>query len=145
MANWTIRKAEDRDAIGLSNCIEAAYAPYSARIDDLPPVSADCAAEIAKYQVWVAEFDGKIVGALVLSPEERAMRLANVAVHPDHQGTGLGGTLMALADSESQRQSFCELRLNTHAAMTDNIALYRHLGWEECGRSGNKVSMKKGL
>ena len=86
MANWTIRRAEHRDANALSVCMDAAYAPYAARINDLPPLSADCAEEIVRYQVWVAEIENDVVGGLVLVPEEGFMLLANVAVHLDCKG-----------------------------------------------------------
>ena len=87
MASWTLRRAEPRDAEALSACIEAAYASYATRIPDLPPVAADTAREIAENQVWVAEIDGAIAGGLVLCPEDGYLRLANIAVHPDHAGT----------------------------------------------------------
>lgn len=143
MGNWTIRRAENRDADALSTCIEAAYTQYAARISDLPPVSADCAEEIKKYQVWVAEVEEQVVGGLVLVPKEGFMLLANVAVHPHHMGAGLGGALLALAETESVDQGYSELRLTTHVDMPKIIQLYAHLGWEHDHRNGNKVSMKK--
>ncbi len=145
MGNWTIRRAEDRDADALSTCIDAAYVQYAARITDLPPVSADCAEEIAKYQVWVAEIENDVVGGLVMIPEEGFMRLANMAVHPDHRGEGLGRAFVALAEAEALEQRYRELRLNTHVDMPENVRLYTHLGWEQTGRDGNKISMKKVL
>ena len=90
MGNWTIRRAEGRDADALSVCMDAAYAQYTAWIADLPPVSADCTEEIARFQVWLAEVAKDVIGGLVLVPEGGFMRLANVAVHPDHRGTGPG-------------------------------------------------------
>ncbi len=143
MGIWTMRRAEQRDADALSTCIDAAYAQYAAHITDLPPVSADCAEEIEKYQVWVAEIENDVVGGLVMIPEEDFMLLANVAVHPDHQGSGLGRALIALAESESLDQGYRELRLNTHVDMPENVPLYEHLGWEQDHQHGNKVSMKK--
>ena len=143
MANWSIRKAEFRDADALSDCIDAAYEQYVTRIDDLPPVSADCAKEIANYQVWVADAAGVVIGGLVLIPQEGFMRLANVAVHPDHRGTGLGRAFMTLAESEAQKQGYRELRLNTHVDMPENLQLYAHLGWHRTGRVGTKVSLNK--
>ncbi len=143
MSNWTLRKAEQRDADALAACIDAAYAPYAKRIPDLPAVAADCAAEIATYQVWLAEIDGALVGGLVLIPEQDFMRLANVAVHPDHKGIGLGRALIALAETQALDQGYRELRLTTHVDMPENIRLYEHLGWQEDHREGNKVSMKK--
>ena len=37
------------------------------------------------------------------------------------------------------------MRLNTHAAMPDNVALYQHLGWETSGQHGNTVAMRKAI
>ncbi len=145
MRNWKIRTAEHRDADALSACIGAAYAQYATSITDLPPVSANCADEIAKYQVWVAEFEEDVVGGLVIIPEENFMRLANVAVHPKLRGIGLGRALITLAETEAVKQGFREMRLNTHVRMPENVQLYTHLGWEQDQRQGNKLSMKKSI
>ena len=145
MRNWTIRRAERRDADALSKCIDAAYAQYATRIADLPPVSADCAEEITRFQVWVAEIANDIVGGLVLVPQDGFMQLANVAVHPEHRGVGLGRALMALAETEALEQGFHELHLNTHMHMPENVQLYAHLGWRRTGQRGNTISMKKVL
>ena len=45
MEHWTIRRAELRDADGLGRCLNAAYAQYADRIDDLRDV---LRAEMAK-------------------------------------------------------------------------------------------------
>jgi GNAT superfamily N-acetyltransferase len=145
MESWRIRRAEAFDASALAACIDAAYATYAGRISDLPPVSANCADEIAKYQVWVAEIEGEIVAGLVMIPEASYMMLANLAVQPDRSGVGLGRALVALAERESSRQGFGEMRLSTHAAMPENVRFYTRLGWEHLTRKGNKVSMTKAI
>lgn len=145
MADWTIRRAEVRDADGLGQCLDAAYAQYAARIDDLPPMSEDCADEIAEHLVWLAEADGAIVGALILMPGDGFMLLANVAVHPDGRGAGIGRALLTLAETEASARGFAEMRLSTHAEMPDTIGLYARNGWSEAGRQGNKVEMRKML
>ena len=71
------------------------------------------------------------------------MKLANVAVHPDHGGKGLGRKLMALSEGEARKQGYCEMRLNTHVEMPKNARFYVRLGWEETARTGNTVSMRK--
>jgi ribosomal protein S18 acetylase RimI-like enzyme len=95
---------------------------------------ADYAAEIATHQVWVAEREGAIAGVIVLVPHDGYLLLDNIAVHPDTQGQGIGRMLLELADREAVRQDYAELRLHTHVTMTENIALYRRIGWEETGR-----------
>ncbi len=143
MGGWTLRRADQQDAEDLAACFDAAYAGYVARIADLPPVSADCAGEIARFQVWVAELADSVVGGLVLVPEADFLRLANVAVHPDHAGAGLGRAFMTLAEAEALAQGYGELRLTTHVDMPANVRLYQHLGWAQTGRQGSKIAMAK--
>ena len=145
MEDWTIRRAKAGDADGLGACLDAAYAEYAARIADLPSMSADCAEEIAKYVVWVAETDGVIVAGLILANCDKFMLLANVAVHPDHRGTGLARRLLMLAETEARARGYDELRLTTHSQMPENIRLYARNGWTQLSQQGNKVSMRKVL
>lgn len=145
MANWTLRRANLRDAEPLTSCFQAAYSLFAVRIADLPQVSSGIAEEIAENQVWVAELPAGIVGGLVLVSEPGFMHLANVAVHPAHSGTGLGRALIALAVAEASKQGYNEISLTTHAEMLETIEFYKHFGWEETGREGNKVSMKLAL
>ena len=145
MEDWTIRRAEARDAENLGGCIDAAYAQYADRISDLPAFSANCAEEIAKYLVWVAEANGEIVGGLVLIPSDGFMLLANVVVHPNNQGAGIGQKLLALAESEAVERGYAEMRLNTHADMPENIQLYARNNWSQMSLVGAKVTMKKNL
>ncbi len=145
MTDWTIRRAEPADADGLGTCFDRAYARYAARLDDLPPMSEGLAEDIARHHVWVAEAAGAIVGGLVLVPGDGFMLLANVAVHPDHRGMGLGQRLLALAESEAVRRGYAEMRLNTHAAMGDTVSLYARNGWTRQSRQGNRIAMKKAL
>ena len=62
------------------------------------------------------------------------MCVENVAVHPDHQGRGLGRRLLDFAEAEARAAGLPELRLYTNEAMTENLALYRHFGHEEVDR-----------
>lgn len=140
-----IRPARLADAAALTACIDAAYTKYTKRIFDMPAVAEGIAEDIADNQVWVAEQDDEIVAGLVLVPQGLFMKLANLAVHPNHGGKGIGRKLIALSEREARRQGFDELRLNTHVDMPENVELYRHLGWAECSRQGNTVLMVKHL
>ena len=143
--DWSIRKAQQGDAVALASCVDAAYAQFSDRIADLPPVSEGCAEDIEENQVWVATVGREIVGGLFLVAKGGFIKLANVAVRPEHNGQGLGRTLIALAESEGRKQGYREIHLNTHSAMPENIRFYEHLGWRETARRGNTVSMTKQL
>lgn len=145
--HWTLREARISDAKALSDCMQAAYGIYGSRLSGktLPPMTVNYEDEIRTYPVWVAESDGIIVGGLILMPEASYMTLANVAVHPQFQGYGLGRGLMALADFEAKQQGYSELRLATHISLTETISLYAHLGWLEISRDDYRVTMQKRL
>ena len=138
-----IRPARAADARPLAACIDAAYDRYRAAIPDLPPVSLGIETEIATSSVWVAEVDGQIVAGLVMVLGETYVKLANVAVHPDFGGRGLGRNLITLCETEARRRGVAEVRLNTHVEMAENIAFYTRLGWQEVERRGNTVMMVK--
>ena len=144
---WSLRPARADDAAGVTALIEAAYGPYVARLGSSLPVGGDYATEIAQHPVWVADDRGQIVGALVLYRRRDHMLLANVAVHPDHQGRGLGRTLIDWAESTARAEGYHEMRLFTHREMSENVALYGRLGWVELKSEpeSNKVAMIKRL
>lgn len=150
MHTWMLRRAEPHDAPMLAHCVNDAYRHYIPRMGKLPgPMLADYAEEIAHHQVWVAEDQGRLIGGLVLIPHADHLLLDNVAVHPNHQGQGVGRALLELAESEAMDQGYTELCLYTHETMTENIALYTRLGWEETHRAFQagylRVFMRKRL
>lgn len=144
---WSLRRARVDDAEGMTALMEAAYAPYVARLGSSLPVGGDYATEIAQHPVRVADDRGQIVGALVLYPRRDHMLLANVAVHPDHQGQGIGRALLDWAESTARAEGYREMRLFTHQGMPENVALYERLGWVELKSEpgSNKVAMIKRL
>jgi ribosomal protein S18 acetylase RimI-like enzyme len=70
--------------------------------------------------------------------EGGALLLDNVAVAPAAQGQGYGRALVGFAEAEARRRGHAQLRLYTHVLMTENLALYRRLGFEETGRITEK-------
>ena len=140
-----IRRAQPLDVDALVACIEQAYAQYTDRITDLPAVADGCGEDIKSNHVWVAVEGDQIIGCVVLIPGDGFLKFANLAVHPDQRGQGLGRRLIDFSEWQAKSQGFSEMRLTTHAAMPENIKLYSHLGWYETGRAGNSVFMKKSL
>ena len=145
--SWTIRKAVVSDAEALAKCMHAAYMMYTSRLGGktLPPMTVDYGEEICSYPVWVAESEGSLVGGLILMPQDDYITIANVAVHPQFQGNGLGRGLMSFAEAEAKQQGYSELRLATHILLTENVSLYSHLGWSETGRDQYRVYMRKNI
>ena len=145
MTNMTLRRANDRDADGLAECIDAAYSIYADRVSDLPAVSEGIEDAIHNHRVWVIEVDNQTVGGIVLVPHEDFLMLENIAVRPEAAGSGLGRALIARAEQDCKELGLNEIRLSTHTGMPENVAIYRRLGWSETGRSDNKVFMSKSV
>ena len=111
----------------------------------LPPMVTDYSEEIRNLPTWVADSNGSIVGGLTMMFEDDKALLANVAVDPAYQGHGIGSALISFAESRAGEKGYSELHLATHVLLTENIAMYQHLGWEEIQRNQTRVVMKKKL
>jgi len=94
----------------------------------------DYAEKLRKSDVFVAVDDGGVVGLIVLIATENHLLIENVAIDPEHQGKGIGRSLMALAETYAADRSIPELKLYTNAAMAENLALYPRLGYREYAR-----------
>lgn len=112
-----------------------AYQKYVERIGKPPgPMLDDYSVHVRAHAAWVAEVGGEAVGLIVLLPEDDHLLLDNVAIDPAYRGRKIGRALLAFAEKEATRRGYPELRLYTHEKMTENLAMYPALGWEETGR-----------
>jgi ribosomal protein S18 acetylase RimI-like enzyme len=129
-----VRLATAADLAAVEALIKAAYARYLPRMDRPPaPMTYDYAAVIEAGSTWVA--GDPVCGIITLHSEPDALLIENVAVHPSAQGTGIGRALMTFAEHEATRRGLFRLVLYTNAVMTENQAIYRHLGYTETSRS----------
>ncbi len=147
---YALRTANQGDVAAVAACVDAAYRHYVERIGTPPgPMTDDYAEVIRERRVTVAESAGRIVGVLVLAVTGEGFVLENVAVDPAWRGTGLGRTLLELADSEARRAGFESIYLYTHEKMSENRALYSKIGYVEYDRRFEKglarVYMRKPL
>lgn len=144
---WQVREATPADADSLENCMQSAYAVYQPRMGGmrLPPMDADYSSEIRIYPAWVAASGNSVLGGLIMSFDNGQATIANISVHPDFQGQGIGSSLMKFAETKARENDFAELSLATHVLLEENIAMYRHLGWIEINRDEFRVYMKKVL
>ncbi|UTV30343.1 GNAT family N-acetyltransferase [Photobacterium atrarenae] len=145
--SWQIRQACQADADRLTQCMHHAYRQLNAAYGGqaLPPMQVDYAEEIRLYPVWVAYAGDTLVGGLILIHEQDYTTIANVAVHPDFQGYGLGRGLIEFAQQQAAQHGHQALRLVTHQAFTENINLYTYLGWKVDKHQENKIFMTKTL
>jgi N-acetylglutamate synthase-like GNAT family acetyltransferase len=145
-----LRRATASDADAIAALVNAAYEKYIPRIGRKPyPMTVDYDDAIQTKTVWVAEDAGQLCGALVLIPSDDHVLIENIAVAPASQGAGLGRKFLKLAEEETGRHGFSELRLYTNVRFTENIAIYTRYGYVETERdeqnSLNVVFMRKTL
>ena len=132
-----IRAAVVADLPSIEALVADAYGHYVDRLGKKPgPMLDDYSAHVRTGAAWVADVERAVAGLLVLLPgDDDALLLDNLAVSPAWQGRGLGRALLAFAEEQARRQDYRCLRLYTHERMTENIAMYRALGWQEMGRA----------
>ena len=130
----SIRPARSDETTRIAGLVERAYDHYVARIGRRPsPMDDDYDARRAAGELWVVH-DGELAGCVLLRTEGDYLLVDNLAVDPERQGEGLGRALLDFAELEAGGRGLAELRLYTHVAMTENIAMYGRLGWEEYER-----------
>jgi galactokinase len=131
----TIRPAPPHEARAVGRLVQRAYDHYVERIGRRPsPMDDDYRARIAGGELWILE-DGELAGTVVLRTVDHHLLVDNLAVAPERQGEGLGRALLEFAGLEAARRRLPELRLYTNVKMTENIALYGRLGWQELERT----------
>jgi [ribosomal protein S18]-alanine N-acetyltransferase len=83
---------------------------------------------------WVADFDGRIVGMVVVWLIIDEAHVATLATHPDFRRRGIGTKLLSHAlrhmIDEGARSSFLEVRESNSSAQE----MYRKFGYEASGR-----------
>jgi len=130
-----VRAARIEDATAITECVTAAYQHYIDRIGSPPgPMLADYSQVIQKYHVLVLSCETNIIGVLVLIRQPRNLLVDNVAIHPACQRRGLGRQLLAYAEKEARRLGLPAITLYTNERMTENIELYKRLGYIETAR-----------
>jgi ribosomal protein S18 acetylase RimI-like enzyme len=132
---YSLRSATGADVPKVTALVQAAYGHYVARIGMVPgPMTEDYAEVINNYRVTIAESHQTIVGVIVLTVTDEGFLIANVAVDPSYRGKGLGKALLEFAEAEARREGFNSIYLYTHEKMTENIALYKKIGYIEYDR-----------
>ncbi len=143
-----VRELSTNDSIEhLTELLHRAYAQLAAM--GLNFTATDQSAEvtakrIAGGQCFVAEFDQKIVGTIVVQPTyEKSdceyFTLPGVAavhqfgVEPSLQGTGIGRALLARCEQWAASRGFVELAMDTAEPASHLIQFYSNLGYSPVG------------
>jgi ribosomal protein S18 acetylase RimI-like enzyme len=134
-----IRRASAHDVARVGAIARAAFTKYVARIGREPsPMVADFGTEIAADHIMVIETGGAVDGYMIAWPQIDAYYIDNIAIDPARQGEGLGRQLIQHAIGEARRLHLPAIQLYTNVAMTENLAMYAHLGFVETHRGTTK-------
>jgi ribosomal protein S18 acetylase RimI-like enzyme len=134
-----IRAATADDTARMRAIARTAYAKYVPRIGREPaPMGADYEAAVAANRAVVIEAAGSVRGYMIAWPETDAYFIDNIGVDPAFQGDGLGRRLIDHAVSQADRLGLPALRLFTNALMSENLAMYAHIGFVETHRALEK-------
>lgn len=128
-----LRLAREPDLPRIGEVIASAYDKYVGRMDPLPaPLLHDYQKEVRDESVWVG--GTPIIALIVLIRIGDSLLIENIAVEPSAQGSGVGRRLMDFAEREAVQRGIDRLALYTSEVMTENLAIYHHLGYAEVDR-----------
>ena len=135
-----MRKAVLEDAAAIHQVLAAAFAGlqgrgYSQQAIEAAIVSPqEVSQRIAQgSHVLVAEVAGQIVGTVTGFEEHQTLHVCSLAVHPAWERRGIARLLMLALEGIASQRRCLKLWLQTARAMTEAIALYRRLGYQQEG------------
>lgn len=149
MTDLTIRPATPSDAEAVRTLTRLAYQKWVDVIHREPaPMQANYHLAIQNHKIELMESGDKLVGLIELIPQDDYLLIENLAVHPDHQGFGIGDRLLIHCEGLAANWGFKQLQLYTHAAFEQNLGFYAKRGFQEFKRTsiatgGKAVYMKK--
>jgi GNAT superfamily N-acetyltransferase len=98
--------------------------------DDEPPSLDVLTRYTEQERCWVAVDDaGAPIGYVLVDVVDGNAHLEQVSVHPDHQGSGVGRTLMEWVFQWATDAGMPAVTLTTFHDVPWNAPLYRHLGF----------------
>ncbi len=130
VGQWTLRRAGLDDVPAIEALQREAYQPNAEILGVEPiPLLWDYASVLQRCEAWLAERDGKPVGALILEMRKDDMMLESVATAPSTQGVGLGNVLLNAAEFRAADYGLKTIRLYTGEKLRRNVDWYRRRGY----------------
>lgn len=131
--------------------VEVVHAAFGARPQLDPPSTAtdetpgSVAEALTGHPGLVATRGDVTVGALLLEPEGRLLRMRRVSVHPGAQGGGTAGALVGAAERVAEAAGYDGLVLAAREELPATVEFWHHLGYAELERDGTCLTMVKAL
>lgn len=126
-----LRRATPPDATAVRDLTRAAYAKWVSVIGREPgPMNADYDLAVRDHRVDLLHIGSELAALIEMRPEVDHLLIVNVAVSPAHQGHGYGRALLTHAEELARSLGLREVRLYTDGNFTDNVELYKHVGYQ---------------
>lgn len=127
------RVATEADLPAIVSIIEAAYSHYIPILGGSRPrpMEDDHPARIDRGETYLLEDGGEPRAVTSMAPEDGAMHIFNIAVHPEAQGNGHLRRILDFAEERARAAGLDRLTLYTNALMERNRAIYPHMGFSE--------------
>ena len=126
-----LRHATINDLESLVALQHAAYGPNRAILGVEPiPLQTDYAEVFRDREVWVADGEKGIEGALILKRRPDDLLIWSVATLPSVHGKGVGRRLLSAAEERARQLRKPTIRLYTGQRLTTNVAWYSRHGYE---------------
>ncbi len=139
---FTFRRAGLADAGRIRELTLAAYQPWVAVLGRKPlPMGVDYAEAVQHDLIDILDQGGAMVALIQMRVAADHLWVENVAVHPQHQGRGLGHRLMAHAEATARGLGLPQVRLLTNALFAVNLRFYAGLGYAETARTAFRGGM----
>jgi ribosomal protein S18 acetylase RimI-like enzyme len=129
----SFRTAAEADLPIVAAIVDAAYVHYIPILGGRKPrpMIDDHAARIARGETFLLEDAGLPVAVTSMHPEDDAIHIFNIAVHPEAQGVGHLRRILDFAERRARAAGARRLTLFTNALMERNRAIYPHMGFVE--------------
>lgn len=153
-----LRSAEEKDAVTMLDYIKqtAEETHYLVRYPEEINIELEREKEIirnnleAEDSAWFTVFDGeRAVGNCSISPHRNRLKLRHrcdfaIALEQAYCNDGLGTILMQKAIDKAREIGFEQMELGAYADNDRAIALYKKMGFQECGRTPKAFKLKDG-
>ena len=135
MHETRVRQGEASDLDAVTACMNAAFSPYIPRIGQRPaPLDTDFEPLLLDGSVWIAERDGRMVGAVVLVDAGETAEIRSLSVLPNCHRQGVGRTLLAHVETVARQRGHPRIRLYANAKLPELVVYYTGLGYAEVER-----------
>ena len=125
-----LRRAVVADLPAVVALQQAAYARNRRLLGLEPlPLLADYAAIFATMEVWLAERDGALAGALILEPRPADLLIWSIATDPARQTAGLGRAMLTAAETRAGQLGLTTMRLYTGTVLRHLVGWYGRHGY----------------